>query len=130
MAFLFLGVTFALQMAGSITEASVATSHASVEAQGLCESLSQSEAAVKAISDNIIALTSHGEITEEQVKQQLAEIKEQTFISEGLVAQRKRKFALKLSLTLIVGICTTLTAIFVIMRHSDDLQERLAAIAK
>jgi len=127
MAFLFIGITIALQVAGACAEASVASAQAAAKAKGLCDTLSQAQKNNETVKANIQALDIAGD-KEEVVRQQLSDMQEQVFITETLVTQRKRSFALKLALAVIVGICTTLAAVFLVIRHSDDLQRQLTSI--
>ena len=53
---------------------------------------------------------------------------DESFVSQAFLAHKKREFTVKLALTVIVGICTTLLAVFVIMRRSASLSEQLASL--
>ena len=124
----FILVTLALQVAGKITEAAVATRSAASKAQDLCDTYGSIQAGSAAFTQYIAALNRE-QLRLDEVQKQLDEINQQIFYSDQMLVARKRAFVMRLAITVIIGICTTVVAIFTIMRRSDALSDQLAKLS-
>jgi len=125
--FEFLGGVLGFQVAGAAADAVAKTAGAGDLAKNLCDTQKHLNDEIDTMNANLKALDKTV-INENDIRTMLSTYQSSVIFSNEALMKKKIGFYVKLAINVIVGIMTTVVALFTIVKRSDALSDRISSI--